>query len=79
MAAITIRKLPEGLKDKLRLRAAAKGHSMEAEARAILTEALERPAAVDLTWVNQVIEVGEQFQPVHLEIPDSGPATSAEL
>ncbi|MCT1458959.1 Arc family DNA-binding protein [Aestuariimicrobium sp. p3-SID1156] len=79
MTAITIRQLPEGLKDKLRLRAAAKGHSMEAEARAILTEALERPAAVDLTWVNQVIEVGEQFQPVHLAIPDSGPATSAEL
>jgi plasmid stability protein len=40
MAAITIRKLDETLKARLRLRAARHGRSMEAEARAILAAGL---------------------------------------
>ncbi|GAB1641064.1 FitA-like ribbon-helix-helix domain-containing protein [Krasilnikovia sp. MM14-A1259] len=45
MAAISIRDLDDSVKEKLRLRAARHGRSMEAEARAILTEAVtdERP------------------------------------
>ena len=39
MAVLSIRNLPEHVKDCLRVRAARAGHSMEAEARAILAAA----------------------------------------
>jgi len=39
MAAVSIRDLDDSVRDKLRLRAARHGHSMEAEMRAILTAA----------------------------------------
>lgn len=42
MAALTVRGIDDELKLKLRVRAAANNRSMEAEARAILAEALER-------------------------------------
>jgi plasmid stability protein len=40
MANLNIRNLPEPVRAGLRLRAARKGHSMEAEARTILAEAV---------------------------------------
>lgn len=43
MAVMTIRNLDEGVRDKLRVRAALHGRSMEAEARAILTAAVDSP------------------------------------
>jgi plasmid stability protein len=46
MASLTIRKLDDEVKSRLRLRAAAHGRSMEEEARAILGGALaHKPAA----------------------------------
>ena len=42
MASITIRNLDDAVKTRLRVRAAANGHSMEEEARIILREAVER-------------------------------------
>ncbi len=39
MAVLTIRNVPEEVRDRLRLRAARAGRSMEAEIRAILTQA----------------------------------------
>ncbi len=39
MAVLTIRGLPEEVKERLRVRAARAGRSMEAEVRAILVEA----------------------------------------
>ena len=44
MAALNIRNLDETVKRRLQLRAARHGRSMEAEARAILTEAVSEPA-----------------------------------
>lgn len=41
MASITIRKLNDGVKERLRVRAAKAGRSMEEEARAILTAAVQ--------------------------------------
>ena len=41
MASITVRNLDEGLKKRLRIRAAENGHSMEQEVRDILHAALE--------------------------------------
>lgn len=49
MASITIRKLDDGLKTRLRVRAAERGHSMEEEARDILRVALStREPSVNL-------------------------------
>ena len=42
MASITIRSLEDGLKARLRIRAAEHGRSMEEEARRILRDALDR-------------------------------------
>jgi plasmid stability protein len=41
MATLTIRNLPDEVHRRLRIRAAENGRSMEAEARALLTEALQ--------------------------------------
>jgi antitoxin FitA len=44
MAALSIRDLDESVKQRLQSRAARHGRSMEAEVRAILTEAVREPA-----------------------------------
>ena len=44
MAALSIRNLDDSVKQRLQSRAARHGWSMEAEARAILTEAVSEPA-----------------------------------
>ncbi len=44
MSSITVRNLDPGIKERLRVRAAEHGHSMEAEARRILQTALRGPA-----------------------------------
>ena len=79
MDAITIRKLPSGVKQRLRMRAAVHGRSMEAEAREILVDALERSQSQDLSWIEQLIAVGDEVGGVELELPDDQPATSADL
>ena len=70
MSAITIRKLPEEAKQRLRLRAAARGTSMEAEARVILIAALAEPKREDLSWIEQLIAVGNELGGVDLAIPE---------
>ena len=79
MSAITIRKLPDGAKQRLRLRAAANGRSMEAEARTILLEGLDRTEGADLSWIEQLIGVGDELGGVELALPGDEPATAAEL
>jgi plasmid stability protein len=79
VSAITIRKLPDGAKQRLRMRAAAHGRSMEAEARLILLEALDRTQRADLSWIEQLIEVGDELGGVELELADDEPATAADL
>lgn len=69
MTAITIRKLPEEVKQRLRMRAAEHGRSMEAEARDILLAALDEPRRVDLTWVEQLVALGEEVGGVELDLP----------
>ena len=49
MASITVRNLAEGLKNRLRIRAAQHGRSMEQEARDILRAALEEETAPSQT------------------------------
>lgn len=69
MAAITIRQLSEQVKQKLRVRAAARGRSMEAEAREILVHAVNQPDQADLSWVEEVVRLGRDVGGVELGIP----------
>ena len=73
MATLSIRRLDEKTKAKLRVRAAQNGRSMEEEVREILRRALEREpeAATDLATA-----IRELFLPlggVELELPERGP------
>jgi antitoxin FitA len=73
MASITIRRLEDALKKRLRLRAAHHGRSMEEEAREILKTAL----ATDISpSENLAVAIRRIFEPlggVELEIPPREP------
>lgn len=61
-ASITIRKLDPALMERLRVRAAEQGHSMEAEARAILQTVLTQP---DLKPARNLYErIRARFEPL---------------
>lgn len=73
MASITIRNLQNGVKRRLRIRAAYNGRSMEEEVRQILNNALsqELPAPVNLANA-----IRSRFAPLggaELELPPRGP------
>lgn len=77
MASITVRNLEEGLKRRLRIRAAENGRSMEEEARNILRTALycQPPAKKDLAKA-----IRARFSPlggVDLDIPGRSPIRKA--
>ena len=48
MAVLTIRNLPDEIRTRLRVRASRNGRSMEAEARAILSGAVNAPASDEM-------------------------------
>lgn len=79
MAAITIRQLPDGLKHRLRLRAATHGRSMEAEAREILMTALSTPAQADLSWIECLIGVADDLGGVDLPLPERSEPRTVDL
>jgi plasmid stability protein len=73
MASITIRRLPENTKRRLRIRAARNGRSMEQEARELLEAALAKtePKSEDLGEI-----IHRRFAAlggVDLKIPPRGP------
>ena len=71
MASITIRKLDDSAKAKLRIRAAENGRSMEEEARAILERAVQQPSA-PRSRGNMAERIRSRFAPlggVELDIP----------
>ena len=73
MASITVRNLEEGLKRRLRIRAAENGRSMEEEARDILRTALnhQQPGQENLASA-----IRARFAPlggVELDIPPRSP------
>ena len=75
MASLTIRNLDPAVKERLRIRAATHGHSMEAEARRILQAALRNP---DRPSERNLYErIRARFAPlggVDLELPPREPA-----
>ncbi len=74
MAVLTIRRLDDAVKARLRIRAAQNGRSMEEEARLIieqgLTQVREAPAANLYEAIRRHIE---PLGGVELEIPPRGP------
>jgi plasmid stability protein len=75
MSSITIRNLDPAIKERLRVRAAEHGHSMEAEVRRILQIALTRPAVQ--TGRKLYHRISARFAPpggVDLELPPREPA-----
>ena len=69
MASITIRKLDDEVKTRLRVRAAANGRSMEEEARRILAEAVERESAPVEGLGTAIHELFKPFGGIELELP----------
>ena len=77
MASLTIRNLEDGLKTRLRIRAAEQGHSMEEEARRILRDTLERERprsladlAIEIFGPEHGVEL-EPHSPVKTPVPPS--------
>ncbi len=69
MASITVRNLDDGLKRRLRIRAAENGRSMEQEVREILGEALgeeDHPEPRE----DLVTAIRRRFAPLHAEFGD---------
>jgi antitoxin FitA len=69
MAALSIRNLDESVKRRLQSRAASHGRSMEAEARAILTEAVREPADSAGLFTALLDQFG-MLGGIDLELPD---------
>ncbi len=68
MGAITIRNFNDVAKERLRVRAAGNGRSMEAEARAILEAAVANP--FEGMNIGQAFrQIGREFGGVDLELP----------
>ncbi len=71
MSNLTIRKLDPAVKERLRVRAAEHGHSMEAEARLLLDRALSDTTQPEtgLDLYNRIRALFEPLGGVELEIP----------
>lgn len=73
MASLTIRKLDETTKRKLRTRAARHGHSMEQEAREILKTELNKPEEYPKDLGKAIHDLFAPYGGLELEIPPREP------
>jgi plasmid stability protein len=79
MAAVSIRNLDDDVKERLRMRAASHGRSMESEIRAILVEAVTAPDQHPGLLVTLMERFGD-LGGVDLEVPArTTPARAADL
>lgn len=76
MAALSIRDLDDDVRERLRVRAARHGRSMEAEVRAILTEAVS-PASDRADLFSTLTERFSALGGVDLELPAREHSTRA--
>jgi len=79
MASITIRKLEETTKRRLRIRAAQHGRSMEQEAREILQSELSKIPQTGKDLYKAIREIFEPLGGVELQIPPRGPIRDPEI
>jgi plasmid stability protein len=68
LAAVSIRNLDERVKERLRIRAARHGRSMEAEIRAILTAAVSGPGEA-AGFFDVILDRFSELGGVELDIP----------
>lgn len=68
MAALSIRGLDDDVRERLRIRAASNGRSMEAEIRVILADAVHEPAPAASLFTTLLDRVGE-IGGAELELP----------
>jgi len=74
MASITIRRLDDRVKARLRVRAAQNNRSMEEEARVLLTDALkDERKSVSGNLADKIRSLVEPFGGFELEIPPREP------
>lgn len=73
MGTLTIRRLEESVKSRLRIRAAHHGRSMEEEARTILKSALEPEARAEKSLAESIHQRFACLGGVHLKLPKRGP------
>jgi len=74
MSSITIRNLDPAIKERLRVRAAEHGHSMEAEARRILQTTLKGPARAPVSNLYERIRaLVDPVGGIDLELPPREP------
>lgn len=76
MATLTIRNLPDSVRDALRVRAAKNGRSMEAEARAMIADGLADGAPRSVS--PEVLERVRKAQALVLEALGSGASSMAD-
>jgi plasmid stability protein len=74
MSSITIRNLDPAIKERLRVRAAEHGHSMEAEARRILQTALSAAARTQGSLYDRIHARFAALDGVDLALPPRAPA-----
>ena len=75
MANLSVRKLNDGIVDKLRIRAAINGVSMEEEVRQILVQAVSTPSCLG----DMAIELFGQDNGIDLELSDHTPHQPIDL
>ena len=73
MSSITIRNLEPAIKERLRIRAAEHGHSMEAEARRILQSALKGQERTRRSLYERIRARVEPLGGIELELPPRVP------
>jgi plasmid stability protein len=76
MAAVSIRNLDDTVRERLRIRGAANGRSMEAEMRAILVEAVQEPGDSEGLFDALVARFGD-LGGVDLDLPSRSAAPRA--
>ncbi|HEY3616134.1 MAG TPA: Arc family DNA-binding protein [Candidatus Sulfotelmatobacter sp.] len=69
MATLTIRNLDAALKERLRVRAAQHGHSMEAEVREILQQTLKEPERPEVDLYQRIRRRFAPLGGVDLDLP----------
>jgi plasmid stability protein len=79
MASITIRRIPETTKQKLRVRAARNGRSMEQEARELLKMALGQPDPQPENLGEAIRKLFAPFGGIDLEIPKREPIPESRI
>ena len=69
MATLTIRNLDAALKERLRVRAAQHGHSIEAEVREILQQTLKEPGRPEVDLYQRIRSRFAPLGGVDLDLP----------